>query len=215
MIEERDVFEIQPSDASFETWSNTPFIDEGLRNNIRNSAILLVPTVGFRQKDIPTFPTLTEDIFHYLQEHIPMEFPVEICISDENFNMLALHSDYKRLGNFLVLSVALPIFLGVFSNYISSRIIAPQESKPPVIIKNIVQPVIKPHLAQPSNPAKPHKKEHPHKYLEPSKVTFTIIVQDTVGKSTNFHYEGPVSGVKTVTDQIEKTFLNEHKKTGN
>jgi hypothetical protein len=213
MLDEEDVFEITESQVTFEGWSQAEFIDDDLRESIKNSAILLVPANGFRSVATPLFPTATEEIFHYLRDNLPADTSVEICINDADLQMLALHSDYKRLGIFLVKRVALQIFIGVFTAYINSKISAPQDTKSQITITNILPPTSTANTTLPS-----HSKSHahrPNKYHDPSKVTFTITVEDTSGKSTSFHYEGPVSDVKTVTDQIKKTFLDEPEKTGN
>ena len=209
--EEQDIFEIIESIETFDSWSQVNFIDDDLREAIKNSAILLVPTIGFRSSEEPVFPTDTEDIFQFFQENFPADLSVEILANDDALHMLALHSDYKRLGKFFVKQVALQVFIGVLTAYINSKVIAPQDCKPQIIINNIIQqapagvPQTEKHFA----------KHRPYKYHDPSKVTFTVTVQDTSGKCTTFHYEGSVSGVKPVTDKIKQTFLDESQKTGN
>ena len=203
MFEEEDIFEIKPSEENFNTWSNKEFIGDGIRELIANADILLVPTTNFRDSG-PNFPPGTEELLAYLKTNIGGAFNVDICISDEHFSTLSLNSDYKRLGKFLVKKAALPIFITVFSGFILYKITKVEDAKPQITIVNNITVNNNSAIPKPTESVK----KTPHKYLEPSKVTFTITVVDTNGKSIDFHYEGPAKEVNKVTDELKKTFLD-------
>lgn len=206
MFEEKDIFEVRSSDENFKTWSERPFVDDSIRDLIAAADILLVPTTNFREAG-PNFPPGTEELLAYLKSNIGAEFNIDICISDELFSTLSLNSDYKRLGKFLVKKAALPIFITVFSGYILFKITNVEDVKPRInIVNNITVNNIINNNAIPS--PKDHSKKNPHKYHNPPKVTFTITVVDTNGKSVDFHYEGSPKEINKVTDELKKTFLD-------
>jgi len=209
MFEEKDVFEITPSTENFQSWSEKKFVGDDIRDSIKNASVLLVPMIGFRDRPGPSFPPGTEDLLAYLKANMPQEFTVDICVSDEYFATLSLHSDFKRLGNFNVKSAALGFFFSVLSGYIVNKITNHEDAKPQITIINNITSVTKPD----SNPVakkKIPKKRVPHKYLESPKVTFTITVEDTSGKSINFHYEGPAKEVDHITDKIKQAVIDGH-----
>lgn len=203
MFEEKDIFEIKPSEENFNTWSNKEFIGDDIRELIANADILLVPTTNFRDAG-PNFPPGTEELLSYLKTNIGDAFKIDICINNEHFSTLSLNSDYKRLGKFLVKKAALPVFIAVFSGFILYKITKVEDAKPQITIVNNITVNNNNAIPKPPEPIK----KTPHKYLEPSKVTFTITVVDTNGKSIDFHYEGPAKEVGKVTDELKKTFLN-------
>lgn len=210
MHHESDNYEIIESAENFSTWSEKEFIDDDQRNAVLNAAVLIVPTIGFKESQPPTFPPGTEEFLMYLKKEMPAEFPVEICISDTNFATLSLNSDYKRLGKIVIKKAVIPIFVTAFSAYIVYKITTEQEAKPQVtIINNITNITATP--IQPIKKPAAQKKQTPHKYQDASKVTFTIAVVDSAGKSVEYHYTGPVDGVKTVTDELKKTFMDDPK----
>lgn len=206
MFEEKDIFDVTPSNENFLTWSKKDFINDGIREGIANADILIVPTLNFREVG-PNFPPGTEDFLDYLKENIS-GFGVDICISDESYSMLELNSDYRRIGKFVVKKIALPVFIGVLIAYITYKVTQPESEKPQVTIVNNITNVITPST-NPVVKSIPKKKRSPHKYLESPKVTFTITVVDT-NRSVSYHYEGPAGDVQKITDKIKETFIDGH-----
>jgi hypothetical protein len=204
MKEEENVFRVTDSNENFETWIEKDFVSNDTRNSLRQASILLIPTIGFRNNNEPTFPSGTEEFLAYFKEKLPDNLIIDICVDDDKYLELALHSDYKRIGKFLVRTVALSVFLNVFSSYIYDKVVKEEEGKPAIqIINNIDNSTHDTVIVNPSNAA-------PKKYLQPSKVKFTITVVDSSGVSKDFHYEGPAKDVKQVTDQIKEFWKNEN-----
>ncbi len=99
---------------TFENWLEKDFVDEKLRETLSKASILILPFENLRDTKNPLmFPIGTEDILRYFKEKLPDEQLIDICISDELYQEFAFYSDYKRLGNYIVKSVAVPIFVGV------------------------------------------------------------------------------------------------------
>jgi len=205
MFDEKDIFEIKNSNENFETWISKEFIPNEIKENLKKASILLIPTLGFRDNEKPNFPVGTTELFEYFKRNSPAEVTVDICIGDNLYSELGLYSNYKRLGNFLVSTVALSIFLNILSSYIYDKMIKVEDSKPPIqIINNIDNSV---HID-----TEPEKKvtKPPKKFMESPKVKFSITVVDsTTGKSKDFHYEGPAKDVEKVTKEIKDFWKDE------
>lgn len=106
---------------NFSTWISKDFVPEEIRSGLAKCQVLLVPEIGFRDYDKPLFPVGTESLLATLKRSLGPSIQVDICISDENYAELALHSDTCRLGRFVVLSVVLPLFLSVLANVIYDK----------------------------------------------------------------------------------------------
>ena len=194
---------IENSIETFESWITKDFLSDKTKKSLQRASILFVPSIGFREENVPTFPVLTEEIYNYFQENLPAEIIAEICIDDENYFEIALHSDYKRIGNFVVKAVVIPIFAAVLTAYIIEKYVKPEESQPQINVINIDNSthttIINPEPI----------KQAPKKYLEPSMVQFTITVVDSSKNSKEFKYEGKAKDVKTVVDEIYKLWGND------
>lgn len=203
MKEEEDIFKVEKSNHNFETWISKDFVSEETKSSLKQASILIVPTIGFRRENEPTFPIGTEDFLNYIQDNLPSEYSIDICIDEEKYHELALYSNYRRLGNFVVTNVALSIFLNLLSSYVYEKAFTEDESKPPIQIVTVDN-----SIKQTINVSTPEVKL-PKKYLEPPKVKFSITVVDSSGTSKDFHYEGPAKDVKNVTEQIKKLWDND------
>lgn len=107
---------------------------------------------------------------------------MEICIADDDYEEIELNSRTLRLGRFLVKQVTLPLFLSVLGAYIYDRIKEPE----PIDVKVEL-------------PA----------YQQPATVSFTIAVEDSLGKKKEFQYEGPAADYKEVAAEIAKLWNEE------
>jgi hypothetical protein len=117
----------------------------------------------------------TMDLYALLKSHLGDK--MEICIADEDYEEIELNSRTLRLGRFMVKSVALSLFLNVVGNYIYDRLTEP-------------------------NPVA--KEVDVLEYQQPATVSFTITVEDTLGKKKEFQYEGPAADYKKVAAEIQK-----------
>ena len=199
-----DDLTVETTTDNFETWIAKDFVSEDLKATLRQASILLVPTIGFRRENEPTFPILTEELYSYLKETLPKEYLVELCVDDSKFLAIALHSDYKRIGNFIVKEVVLPVFITLLSAYIIQKYISPEEAKPQINFVKIDKSAHTTIIQQADKP-------DPKKYLAPTKVNFSITVVDSSGVSKEYKYEGPAKDVKTVTEEIKQLWDNDKK----
>ncbi len=158
---------------SREEWVDMLDLPEKLETSAIKANVLIVPSM------IPTQPKAfvggTLHLFAFLQSQLGED--VEICISNEGYEELKLNSRTVRLGRFIVKSIALPLFLGILSNYIYDRIREPQTVE--------------------SGDDLPE-------YQQPAVISFTIAVEDSTGKKKEFQYEGPASDYKSIAEEIER-----------
>jgi hypothetical protein len=193
---------ITDSNENFGTWLTKEFVTEELRESISKAAILIVPFENLRDTPKPIFPIGTEEILRYFKKKLPAEYPVDICITDEDYQEFAFYSDYKRLGHFVITAVAIPVFVGVLSPFIYDKYIKQDESKPQIQIidnstKNIdnsTNVTINNHISTLA-----HKK-----YLEPTHIKFSVTIVDTAGTSKNISYEGPATEIDTVLKALKE-----------
>lgn len=180
----------EETSENFETWINKEFISEETRRTLVHTNILFVPTIGYKDEGGPIFPTLTEDIVNYFREHSEEDINLGLCVDIDKYRELALHGDYKRLGNFVVKEIILPVFIGILSSYLYDKFIHKDEQKPQIIIvKEVDNSVHKTHIEG------SHKKYH-----SPTRVTFSITIVSSDGKSKKVTYEGPAKEVKEVLE---------------
>lgn len=181
---------------TFDSWLEKDFLDDGLKEILTNASILIVPFENLRDAENPLmFPIGTENILRYFTEKLPPEYSIDICISDELYQEFAFYSDYKRLGNFVIKSVAIPVFVSIMSAYIYDEFIKKDNSKPKIeIIDNSVVNNSNNHISTLAN----------KKYLEPTHIKFSVTIADTIGGSKNISYEGPASDVDTVLKSLKE-----------
>lgn len=115
-------------------WLNKQFINEKLNLKISQADILLIPNENFRDTVSFSFTHEAENIYFYLQKNLPNEVSIEICVGDD-FQVLALHADIKRMGTFLVTNVGLPILISLLASYIDRNYIS--NTAPVPIVNNI------------------------------------------------------------------------------
>jgi len=198
---------VNTSNENFATWAAQSFVSDDLRSILQEKSILLVPEIGFRDRDIPVFPVGTENLLEYFQKNAPANYSIDICVNEDLYAELSLHHDYIRLGRFLVKEIALPVFIGLLTAYITENYIKHEDSKPKVeIIDNSTHQTI----INPPAESKPSiEKAPPKKYLAPPKLKFSVTIVDSNGASKEYHYDGPVKNVKEVTEEIKTLWKND------
>jgi len=187
--------EITESKETFESWLAKGFVPEDLKDILSRASILIVPFENLRETPKPLFPIGTEDILRYFKENLPPGEIIDICISDEDYQEFAFYNDYKRLGNFVIKNVAIPVFVTIFSSYVYDKFINNDDSKPQIqIIDKSTRKEVNNHISTLTD----------KKYLEPTHITFTVTIVDSLGASKNIKYEGPAKGIDNVLQSLKK-----------
>lgn len=195
---------ITDSNESFETWLSKDFVTDELKQLVSNASILIVPFENLRDTPNPLlFPIGTEEILRFFKEKLPEGQLIDICITDEDYQEFAFYSDYKRLGNFVVKAVAVPVFVAILSAYVYDKYIKEDNTKPQIqIIDKSTHTNIdnSTHNTTINHISKLADK----KYLEPTHIKFSVTVVDTVGASKNISYEGPASEIDNVLKSLKE-----------
>lgn len=187
---------ITDSTETFETWLGKDYVTDDLRNMLSDVSILIVPFENLRDTPNPLlFPIATDSLLRYFKERLPKDQAIDICITDELYQEFAFYNNYKRLGNFLVKSVAIPVFVTILSAYIYDKFIKEDESKPQIqVIDQSTHTVLPEHVSTVTE----------KKFLEPTHIKLSITVVDSTGKSKNIDYEGPAANFDEVLKSLKE-----------
>lgn len=187
---------ITETNETFDSWLKKEFVSDELKKTVSTASILIVPFEGLRETANPLlFPVGTEDILRYFKEKLPQGQSIDICITDEDYQEFAFYSDYKRLGNFLVKAVAVPIFTAIMASYIYDKYVKEDNTKPQIeIIDKSTHTTVHNHISTLAG----------KKYLEPTHIKFSVTVVDSTGKSKNISYEGPAKEVEVALKALKE-----------
>lgn len=178
---------INHTNETFETWLNKEYVTNDLKKSLLKASILIVPFENLRDTSNPyLFPVGTDNILRYFNENLPQKQLIDICIPDELYQEFAFYSDYKRLGNFIIKAVAVPVFVGVMSAYVYDSFIKEDNTKPQIeIIDKSNNVTINNDISTLAD----------KKYLEPTHIKFSVSVVDSAGSSKKISFEGPASEI--------------------
>ena len=189
--------ELKITDATenFRTWLEKSYIDIELKNELSNASILIVPFENLRDSIGPVFPTGTDYLLQYFQKRLPQEISIDICISDSDYQTFEFNNHYRRIGKFVIKSVAIPIFVGIISSYIYDKYIKSDESKPLIqVIDNSSNTTTINHIETLTE----------KQYLEPTHIDFSVTVDSIDGTSKTIEYEGPATEIETVLKALKE-----------
>lgn len=190
----------EQTNEGFEFWKNREFLSEEKKKELDEVSILILPLVDFRENISLTFPLATEHLFKFFLEKLPEGLSIDVCINDDEYSEIALHSNLKNIGKFIVKKVALPIFLIILTAYIESMFKDKEDNGPDIIIINQVnEPQSKP-VPKPRNPKK--YQQNPN-----VKVEFTVV--DSSGESIDYKYEGPAKDFQMITKELKSLMSND------
>jgi hypothetical protein len=122
-IKDLSEFELTISESTFsiDDLVNELGVSENVAAEVRDSDLVMIPMLGFRDRPEPMFPNLSEEVFAYLGQHKPDSLTIGVCIDDDEYKEVILHSELIRLATFVGSLVVLPILTGLISNYIWSK----------------------------------------------------------------------------------------------
>lgn len=112
------LLDITDSVENFDFWRQREYLNDATRQLLENVDVLIVPEEGFRDYSTPLFPSNMIELYDVLKAHMN----VEAVINDEDYREVSLNSKLHRYGKFAVLSVAVPVFVSVLSNFISDKL---------------------------------------------------------------------------------------------
>lgn len=92
-----------------------PYIPSDKLKSIKNADVLLVPFEGYKDTNEPLFPEDTDRFYQYLKKSGQK---AELCISDNHFETLGLHSDLIEIATIVTNEFVVPVLLGLISSYL-------------------------------------------------------------------------------------------------
>lgn len=111
--------EIVISDESltFSSLKDFDFFPTEYENELLSANVILIPEKRHNYTN-PVFPEQTKKFYDYLVDNSNNDLKPNICINDDKYFELQLHSDYVNIATILVQFVVLPTVIGIVSNYI-------------------------------------------------------------------------------------------------
>ncbi len=97
-------------------------ISQSNLSNIEASDILIVPFEEFRDKSEFVFHQGTATLFSYLKSHLENDLTIDICIDDDQYQEIVLHSQTHRISEIVVTLLAAPLLVNLLSSYIDDQI---------------------------------------------------------------------------------------------
>lgn len=107
---------IEESSTTFDSIKNKHFYPTEFNEEIQSADIVILPS---NEKDV-LFPEITTELFKFLSDNNSIH--ASISISDDEYKKIEKHCDWIELGVFLVTSIALPIVINLFSNFLYDKL---------------------------------------------------------------------------------------------
>lgn len=89
---------------------------------LKKANVLMLPDEEFRGHKGCFFPEVAEEFLNYLRDHSEPPVIVDICVKDESFNRVELHSELINLGQMIVQYAVLPIITSIIATYLYEKI---------------------------------------------------------------------------------------------
>lgn len=113
---------ITKSKMSFQVIYSKPYFPKGFEQDLKKANLLLLPNEEVKNITCPVFPEQTME-FHKFMKHFESNALIgDICISDEDYVELELHSDLITLPCMIVTMVILPVCVNLISDYLNRKI---------------------------------------------------------------------------------------------
>lgn len=114
---------VSPSSDGFSTWLSSPEISDNLRETLSNANSLIIPDIGYGGlSEEPLFPSGTEELFLLLSEKSEAGVVAGICIEDDDYVELALHSEIVYIAGLVVSILVFPVVIDVVGEFVKRRI---------------------------------------------------------------------------------------------
>lgn len=108
---------------TFEGIQNLPYSPKNMIDTMKSSDILLMPYQDFREGYMVLFPEETMRFFEYVKEECENKnLNADICIAEEDYKEIELHSEVINISDILVQSWVLPIITGIISSYLFKKL---------------------------------------------------------------------------------------------
>ena len=93
------------SSITFETVLSSFSDDSGLRAQLSDASIIILPHVIEYEGKRSVFPVGTVELYSYLQENSPEDIKIDIAVKDDEYAELAQHSSLIELATIIVYGI--------------------------------------------------------------------------------------------------------------
>lgn len=172
---------------SRQEWIERMQLSDDIAASAIKADVLVVPS-NYVNRPL-AFPVSTMDFYSLIKNQ--MGDSVEICVNEVDCEEIELNSHTLRLPTLKVKDYILPFVIGFMVNFVYDRTAAPPQ---PDLKADVNVEVIIPE------------------YQKPTEMDFTIEVEDSVGNSKAFHYNGSAADFKAASDEIIRMWDEEKRK---
>jgi hypothetical protein len=102
---------------TFSYWLSRPFVDSSLKAAISQANVLLVPHEEYRGSTVPVFPEHSDELLHFLKSRTGESLRPDICISDDDYAEVALHSLDLTTAGLIVQWLVAPYVVNLLAEY--------------------------------------------------------------------------------------------------
>jgi len=113
---------ITESNLNFEKIYSKEYFPKEFEEDLKKANFLLLPYEGVNSSKKPVFPEETMKFYNFIKQYENNELVGEICISDEEYAELELHSDLINLALMVVESAVFPVAVGLITNYLDRKL---------------------------------------------------------------------------------------------
>lgn len=113
---------IEPSDKTLDYWLDRPYLSAQTREELRGANLLMVPNSGHAHVEMLMFPETTEDFANYLRASGNDALKFGICIEENDFKELHLHSNELTLPEIIVFYLLAPTLTSFIASFLVSRL---------------------------------------------------------------------------------------------
>ena len=109
---------VEETDITFEEIYKKKYIPIEYIDEIKGANLLIIPNENFRDEGDVLFPETTREFFDYIKSQSGDQVIADIAISDEDFQMIELHSAVIEVASIIVQLAILPIATSMIASFL-------------------------------------------------------------------------------------------------
>ena len=121
--------------VSFESIYNADTTPQEYIEQIKEANVLIIPNNNRYGEKGVHFPETTREFYHYLKQKNTDGMIADIAISDSEFQMLEMHSDFIVIATMIVTNLVFPVVSGLITNFIYDKLKSEHKNPEEVVAK--------------------------------------------------------------------------------
>jgi len=114
---------IAPSDVTFATISQQPYVRPGLKDSVAQATVLFIPQEGHGPDTAPCFPEGTSTLYLTLRDALPPGTHLECALADEDYVELGLHEALLAIATIAITAVLLPLTIHLVGTWLADKLL--------------------------------------------------------------------------------------------